>query len=79
MRYGVGHGRSLHVLQLRCVAVAVVWACSCSSDWTPSVGTSICPGCGPKKQNKQTKQKTMLGFELELNYMHSSMGRTDTL
>ena len=32
------------------VAVAVVYAGSCSSNWTPS-------GCGPKKQqtNKQTK------------------------
>ena len=34
------------------VAVAVVEAGSCSSDWTPSLGTSICPMCSPKKQNK---------------------------
>ena len=33
-----------------CVAVAVVWAGSCSSDSTPSLGTSICRGCGPKKK-----------------------------
>ena len=32
------------------VAVVVVYASSCSSDWTPSLGTSICHGCGPKKQ-----------------------------
>ena len=32
------------------IAVAVVEAGSCSSDWTPSLGTSICHGCGPKKQ-----------------------------
>ena len=25
---------------------------SCSSDLTPDLGTSICPRCGPKKQNK---------------------------
>ena len=32
------------------VAVAVVWAGSCRSDSTPSLGTSIGCGCGPKKQ-----------------------------
>ena len=32
------------------VAVAVVQAGICSSDWTPSLGTFICHGCGPKKQ-----------------------------
>ena len=35
------------------VAVAVVEAGSYSSDWTPSLGTSICRGCSPKKQNKK--------------------------
>ena len=34
------------------IAVAMVWAGSCSSDSTPSLGTSICSGCSPKKQNK---------------------------
>ena len=41
-------------------AVAVVSAGSHSSDSTPSLETSICLGCGPKKrerQNKQTNQK----------------------
>ena len=32
------------------VAVAVAWAGSCSSDSTPSLGTSICLRCGPKTQ-----------------------------
>ena len=44
-----------------CIAVAVVLASSCSSDLTPSLGPSICFGCGPKKQkqrNKQTNKKT---------------------
>ena len=36
--------------------MAVAVAGSYSSDSTPSLGTSICPQCGPKKQNK-TKQK----------------------
>ena len=29
--------------------VAVAQASSCSSDWTPSLGTSICHRCRPKK------------------------------
>ena len=33
-----------------CVAVAVVQAGSCSSNLTPSLGTSICLMCGPKKK-----------------------------
>ena len=39
------------------VAVAVVQAGSCSAAWTPSLGTSICCGYGPKKTNKQNKTK----------------------
>ena len=35
-------------------AVAVVWACSYSSDLTPSLGTSICCRCIPKKQKVNT-------------------------
>ena len=32
------------------VAVAVAQASGCSSDSTPGLGTSLCFGCGPKKQ-----------------------------
>ena len=32
------------------VAVAVAWGSSCSSDLTPSLGTSICHRYGPKKE-----------------------------
>ena len=35
------------------VAMAVVWASSCTSDLTPSLGTSLCHGCGPKKQKSK--------------------------
>ena len=35
------------------VAVAVVEASSCSSEWTPSLGTSICHGCGPEKKKEK--------------------------
>ena len=34
------------------VAVAVAQAGSCGFNETPSRGTSICHGCGPKKQNR---------------------------
>ena len=39
------------------VAVAVVWAGSYSSDSTPSLGTSICRGCSPKKTKKKKKKR----------------------
>ena len=38
------------------VAVAVGQA-SCSSDLTPSLGTSICHWCGPKKEKRRKKKK----------------------
>ena len=37
------------------VAKAVVQACSYSSNWTPSLGISICRGHSPKKQKKKKK------------------------
>ena len=51
------------------VAVALAEAGGYSSDLTPSLGTSICCRCGPrkgKKTNKQTK-KTFLSFFLSLS------------
>ena len=39
------------------IAVALVWAGSYSSDWTPSRRTSMCYGCGPKKTKDQKKKK----------------------
>ena len=38
------------------VALVVGVAGSCSSDSIPSLGTSICHGCGPKKQIKKENQ-----------------------
>ena len=46
------------------VAVAVVSAGSYSSDWTPSLGTSICQECGPKIKGKK-KKKADLKFHLK--------------
>jgi len=39
------------------VAMAVVQASSCSSDLTPSLGTSICHRCSHKKEKKEKKKK----------------------
>ena len=45
------------------IAVAVVQASSCSSNQTPSLGTSICRDCGPKKpKNKKTKQNKKTAY-----------------
>ena len=38
-----------------CMTVAVAQSGSCSSDLTPSLGTSICLGWGPKKEKKKKK------------------------
>ena len=39
-------------------AGAVAVAGSYSSDSTPSLGTSICPGCSPKKTKRRRKKKS---------------------
>ena len=39
------------------IAVAVAKAGSCICDLTPSLGTSICNKCGPKKKKKKKKEK----------------------
>ena len=46
-----------HVTVAVVVAVAVVG--SCSSDLTPSLGTSIFHGCDPKKKKAKTKQTNL--------------------
>ena len=44
-----------------CVAVAVAQGSSCSSDSTPSLGTSICCRCGPKKTKEKKKEQRKEG------------------
>ena len=39
------------------VAVALGQASGYSSNWTPSLGTSICHRCGPKKTKSQKTKK----------------------
>ena len=46
------------------VAVAIAQASSYSSDLTPSLGTSICHRCGPKKTNQQKKYILLKGTKL---------------
>ena len=41
------------------IAMAVAYASSCSSDLTPSLGTSICQVWGPKKTNQFIIQSTV--------------------
>ena len=53
------------------VAVAVAVASSCSSDLTPSLGTSICQVCGPKKTKRQ-KTKQNKKTQKNLNSLWSS-------
>ena len=51
-----------------CVAVAVTVAdgYGSSSDWIPSLGTSICCRCGPKK-TKKTKKKASLDVRCQFS------------
>ena len=54
--------RIQHCLELWCglqmlLGSGVAVAGSCSSSSTPSLGTSICCGCSPKKQKKKPKTR----------------------
>ena len=52
------------------VPVAVAVAGSCSSDSTPSLGTSICCRCGLKKKKDKKKKKSLLGLSWHQNKIH---------
>ena len=41
------------------VAVAVAQEGSCSSDLTPSLGTSICLRCSPEKEKKKERERAI--------------------
>ena len=63
-------------MQLRsCGAVAVVLAGSCSSDQTPSLGTSTCCRCSPQKDKKEKKRKypKTLTILLDFLFLHHVM------
>ena len=59
------------------VAVAVVQAGSCSSDWTPNLGTSMCHGCGTKKKRfvylRNNLTQKLLSFRLFFGWENSSL------
>ena len=46
------------------VAVALGWASGRSSHWTPSLGTSMCHGCGPKKRKKGKEAMSGIYFRI---------------
>ena len=55
-------------MHLKCgVAVAVAQASSCSSDSTPSLGTSICHGCSQKKA-ENAKQELYVKKEISTSF-----------
>ena len=37
--------------------LAVAVASSCSSDWTPGLGISVCLRCSPKKKKRKKKKR----------------------
>ena len=45
------------------IAVAVVQAGGYNSDSTPTLGTSICCGCGPKKTHTHTKKNQVVTWK----------------
>ena len=47
------------------IAVAVAKASSCSSDLIPSLGISICCGCGPLKKKKKSLER-VISIELHI-------------
>ena len=60
MSCGIGRRHSLNLELLW------LWASSCSSTLTPSLGTSICCGCSPKKQKTiQKKPQTFPGLNFQ--------------
>ena len=67
------------------MAVAVVQAGSCSSNATPSLGTSICLRCGPKKTKQTNKHPFLKGiresgfFNLELPGLLASCPAINTV
>ena len=50
------------------IAVALAQACGCSSDLTPSLGTSMCHRSGPRKSKKKAKKKKCNFLELLQKY-----------
>ena len=53
--------------------VAVAEAGSCSSDLSPSLRISICPGCCPKKTKKKKKKKKRITAALASFCTHSEL------
>ena len=52
------------------VAVAVAEAGNCSSDLTPSMGSSICRIYGPKKEKRKKEKENPLYIQQEKQVHH---------
>ena len=48
--------------------MALAWAGGYSSNWTPNLGTSICRGSSPKKEQKDQKKKQMIRYIYTMEY-----------
>ena len=57
----------------------VAVAGSCSSDAAPSLGTSICRKCGPKKQKKKKKKSVGGAFSTHTVWLEYSEGLRSAL
>ena len=65
-------------MQLRAdVAVAIAQASSCSTDWTPSPGTSICCRCGPKKQKKKSSASIKYAWRKSCNFRDNGKSKIE--
>ena len=60
------------------IAVAVVQAGSCSSDWIPSLGISICRGCSPKKAKTTQKERNKQVVSVEAGKEQAQDPRKDS-
>ena len=62
------------------VAVALAWAGGYSSGWTPSLGTSMCRGCSPKKDRRQKKKvrQILLRSHLFVESKNNGLIETET-
>ena len=60
------------------IAMALAWAGGCSSNWIPSLGTSTCHGCSPKKTERQKRKKKILSLNNNKNCLICMVKRSRT-
>ena len=65
---------SLHKWLASGVAVAEVWAGSSGSDATPSLGTSLCHGYGPKNTKTKKPKKSLSSNWEQISFLGTHFG-----